>query len=190
MKKETKSVKSFENVVLSTIQANPLNPRKNFEGKKFEELIASVRKVGVIEPVLLRPIESGKKSKIQYEIIAGERRFRAMSQIASEDGGLDKNSIPSIIQAMSDDDAFDLMTIENLQREDLSELEEAESFKIYLEKKGKEALPELAERTGINPQYINRRGADGEGTRLAPGDVAAEGSIEGLGKRRNQIWPL
>jgi len=157
MKKETKSVKSFENVVLSTIQANPLNPRKNFEGKKFEELIASVRKVGVIEPVLLRPIESGKKSKIQYEIIAGERRFRAMSQIASEDGGLDKNSIPSIIQAMSDDDAFDLMTIENLQREDLSELEEAESFKIYLEKKGKEALPELAERTGINPQYINRR---------------------------------
>lgn len=149
--------KSFEQIVLADIQANPLNPRKNFQGKKFDELVASIRKVGVIEPILIRPVAPGKKTKIHFEIVAGERRFRAGSLIASENGGLDKNTIPAIVQEMSDDDAFDLMTIENLQREDLSELEEAQSFKLYLDKKGKESLPELSERTGINPQYINRR---------------------------------
>jgi len=151
------TAKNYQEITLSEIQANPMNPRKNFSGKKFDELVASVRKVGVIEPILVRPIASGKKAKFQYEIIAGERRFRARSLVASENGGIEKNTIPAMVQEMNDDDAFDLMTIENLQREDLSELEEAQSFKIYLDKKGKEALPELAERTSINPQYINRR---------------------------------
>lgn len=144
--------KKFQEIVLANIQPSLMNPRKTFAGRKFDELVASVRKVGVIEPILVRPIEKGK-----YEIVAGERRFRASSLIASENGGPKKHSIPAMVQEMTDDEAFDLMTIENLQREDLTELEEAQGFKVYLDKKGAESLPELAERTGINPHYISRR---------------------------------
>jgi ParB/RepB/Spo0J family partition protein len=157
MSKKEPNEKSFEYVVLAEIQTSPMNPRTNFEGKKFDELVASIRKVGVIEPILVRPISLKKKPSIHYEIVAGERRYRAINLVASENGGAEKQTIPAIVQKMSDDDAFDLMTIENLQREDLTELEEANSFKIYLDKKGMEALPELCERTGINPQYIRRR---------------------------------
>lgn len=146
--------KTYQEISLARIQTNPLNPRKNFAGPKFEELVVSIGKVGVIEPILLRPLpdESGN-----YEIVAGERRFRAVSQLAKDNGGLEQKTIPALVQNMTDDEAFELMTIENLQREDLTELEEAQSFKLYLDKKGKEALPELAQRTGIDPRYIRRR---------------------------------
>jgi ParB/RepB/Spo0J family partition protein len=150
----------FQEVILSEIQVNPSNPRKNFSGPKFDELVASIRQVGVIEPILLRPLVPGKKMSLPgraYEIVAGERRFRASRLIASENGGPAHAKIPAIVQDMTEDEAFDLMTIENLQREDLTELEEAQGFKIYLDKKGKDALPELAERTGIKPAYISRR---------------------------------
>ena len=143
----------YAEITLADITSNPQNPRKNFSGPKFEELIASIKQVGVIEPILIRPV----KGKTPYEIIAGERRWRASCDIASANGGIKKNTIPAIVRDISDDEAFDLMTIENLQREDLTELEEAQSFKLYLDKKGKEALPELAERTGIKPSYIMRR---------------------------------
>lgn len=143
----------YMDVVLADICANPNNPRKTFTGPKFEELIASIKQVGVIEPILIRPV----KGKTPYEIIAGERRWRASCQLAGGNGGLKKSSIPAIIRTIGDDEAFELMTIENLQRDDLTELEEAQSFKIYLDKKGKDALPELAERTGIKPSYIHRR---------------------------------
>ena len=151
VKKE--SVKRYLEVTLADICANPQNPRKNFAGPKFDELMASIKQVGVIEPILVRPV----KGKVPYEIVAGERRWRASCQLAGGNGGLKKNVIPAIIREIGDDEAFDLMTIENLQREDLTELEEAQSFKIYLDKKSKEALPELAERTGIKPSYIHRR---------------------------------
>lgn len=144
--------KSYEQIILSNIQPSPMNPRKTFEGKKFDELVASVRKVGVIEPILVRPISEDK-----YEIVAGERRFRASCLIASENGGPEKHHIPAMVQEMSDDEAFDLMTIENLQREDLNELEEAQGFKACLDRKGKDFLPELAERVSLTPQYISRR---------------------------------
>jgi len=146
----------FKELVLTELQPSPDNPRKNYSGPKFEEFVASVRKVGVIEPILVRP-KTIKHSNVMYEIVAGERRFRAKSIVASENGGPEHATIPAIVQEMTDDEAFDLMTIENLQREDLTEIEEAQSFKIYLDKKGKDALPELAERTGIKPQYIRRR---------------------------------
>lgn len=144
--------KTFQEISLADIQPSPMNPRKTFEGKKFDELVSSVRKVGVIEPILVRPLSEGR-----YEIVAGERRYRASFLIASENGGPEKHLIPAMVQELGDDEAFDLMTIENLQREDLNELEEANGFKVYLDKKGKEALPELAQRTGISPQYISRR---------------------------------
>ncbi|MFA5324104.1 MAG: ParB/RepB/Spo0J family partition protein [Smithella sp.] len=151
--KKTGNGKQYQEVTLADIQVNPDNPRKNFTGPKFDELVASVKKVGVMQPITIRPI----KGKVPYMIVFGERRYNASVLIAKENGGIKKNSIPAIVRELTDDEAFELMTIENLQREDLTELEEAQSFKTYLDKKGKEALPELAERTGIKPSYIHRR---------------------------------
>jgi len=147
--------RAFEQIHLTDISVNPLNPRKNFDGPKYDELLASVRTKGVLVPIMVRPLPSG--SPTLYEIIAGERRFRVSCDLARNNGGIEKAVIPALIQELSDDDAFDVMTIENLQRADLTPLEEARAFKIYLDKKGMESLPDLAERVGINPCYIHRR---------------------------------
>lgn len=145
---------AYREIELSKITTNPLNPRKNFAGTKFDELVESIRKKGVLEPILVRPIGDKKGG---FQIVFGERRFRALSVVADENGGPDTAAIPALVKEISEDEAFDLMTIENLQREDLSELEEARSFKVYLDKKGPEALSDLAQRTGISERYIRRR---------------------------------
>lgn len=142
---------TYQEILLSKISSNPLNPRKSFAGQKFDDLVDSIRAKGVIEPILVRLIED------KFQIVFGERRFRALSVVAEKDGGPANITIPALVKELSEEEAFDLMTIENLQREDLTELEEARSFKIYLDKKGDGALPDLADRTGINPCYIRRR---------------------------------
>lgn len=141
----------YQEIKLNEIKTNPHNPRKRFEGKKFDELVESIRQKGVIEPIVLRNMKKG------FEIVAGERRFRALSKVAESNGGSEACRIPAMVRDLSDDEAFEFMTIENLQREDLTEQEEAQSFKAYIEKNGDEALPELAERTGIKASYIRRR---------------------------------
>ncbi len=136
--------RTYEEVQLSRLVPNPLNPRKSFEGKQFDELVASVSQKGVIEPILVRPLNGS------FEIVAGERRMKASLAAGIE-------TIPCIIQTMSDDDAFEAMFIENLHREDLTPLEEAQGFKTYIDRKGKDALQELCERSGISSKYIIRR---------------------------------
>jgi ParB family chromosome partitioning protein len=145
---------TLQTITLNNIRPNPHNPRKNFAGKSFEELVASVREKGVIQPILVRPVKS---KKTPFEIIFGERRFRASCVVAKANGGLAKHEIPVLVRDLDDNTSFDLMTIENLQRQDLTELEEATSFKYYIEKHGEEAAATLAERTGISAGYIRRR---------------------------------
>jgi len=140
---------TYQLISLDRIQPNPMNSRTNFSGIKFEGLKKSIDAHGVLQPIRVRPIPP----EGMHEIIFGERRFRALKAVA-------ENSdcrIPAIVQEMDDDTAFDLMTIENLQREDLTELEEARGFKIYLDKKGAGSLQDLADRTGIDARYIRRR---------------------------------
>lgn len=141
----------FQMVKLSEIAMNPLNPRKSFEGKKFDELVKSIKEKGVIEPVLLRKQNGG------YQLVAGERRFRGCMKAADDSEWQEYGTIPAIIRDLSDDDAFDIMMIENLMRDDLTELEEAESFKNYIDRKGNGAIEQISERTGINVQYIRKR---------------------------------
>lgn len=148
------TTQKLKSVQLNKIRPNPLNPRKSFGGKPFEEMIESVRAKGVISPILVRPVLD---DKVDYEIIFGERRFRASKHIAKENGGLSKHRIPALVRELSDSEAFDLMTIENLQRQDLTELEEAVSFKQYGDQYGEESLGDLAEKTGISLSYIRRR---------------------------------
>lgn len=138
----------FQEIPIKDICPNPHNPRKGSGGPKFLELVESIRQKGIIEPIIVRYMM--KDEHIKYEIVAGERRFKAAKF-------LELVTVPTIVRDLTDDEAFDFMIIENLQREDLTEIEEAESFKAYLEKHGKEGAIELAERTGIRPQYIRRR---------------------------------
>lgn len=138
---------TFKDIELGQIITSPLNPRKHFEGPKFDELVASIRQKGVIEPIIVRPVE---KKKAPFEIVAGERRFKAA-------GVCQLRTIPAIVRELTDDEAYDFMLIENLQREDLTELEEAESFKAYRNLHGPGSVESLAEKTGINPRYVRAR---------------------------------
>ena len=148
---------NFCEIPLTEICANPRNPRRRYDQKKLDELTASVKQKGVIEPIIVRPL---KKGKATYEIVAGERRFRAAAA-----AGL--AVIPAIVRELTDDEAYDFMIIENLQRDDLTDREEAESFKSYAERHGlgggagkvmvAESIVELAEKTGISPAYIRGR---------------------------------
>jgi len=146
----------YQEIELASIAPNPLNPRKTFEGPKFDELVASIREKGVLQPIVVRPLDGIGGEENTYEIVAGERRWRAAMKLAEENGGGEAR-IPAMVRALTDDETFEVMTIENLQREDLNEREEAETFKSFLDRKGEKALPELAERTGIDPRYIRRR---------------------------------
>lgn len=144
----------FKEIALSKIIPSPWNPRKTFKGADFDELVESIRQQGVIQPVLVRPI---KGKGIPYELVFGERRLKASIEVSKDNGGPAKNTIPALIRELDDDQAFELTTIENLQREDLNELEEARGFQMFVKRKGEDALQELADRTGKNIQYIRRR---------------------------------
>jgi len=146
---------AYRELELGELVPNAWNPKEGrCEGPDFEEMVQSVREKGVLEPILARPIEEDPPL---FEIVAGERRFRALERVASENGGPEGWKIPAMVRKLTDDEAFEITMIENLQRKDLTELQEAESFKVYLDRKGMDCLPELAERTGINPRYIRRR---------------------------------
>jgi len=154
--------KTYKEIPLFRISSNPNNPRKNFSGPQFEELIESIRQKGVIEPIIVRS-RSGKNTS--YEVVAGERRLRAAC-LVSENKNV-QSKIPAIIRELTDDEAFDFMVIENLQREDLTPFEEAQSYKQYFEKKGKGSIPELATRIGKSAGYIRRKIA----VLSLPGDI-------------------
>lgn len=140
---------SFREIPLGEITPSPFNPRRVFSGDKLVDLAESISQKGVIEPIIVRPIKAGKKP---YEIVAGGRRFHA-SALAN------LKTIPAIVRDLTDDEAYDFMLIENLQREDLTALEEAESFKAYISRhgKGKDAINDLAQKTSIDARYIRAR---------------------------------
>jgi ParB family transcriptional regulator, chromosome partitioning protein len=107
-------------VAITELIANKEQPRTNFDEAALEELASSIKAKGILQPLLVRT--KGKK----YEIIAGERRFRA-AQLA----GLDE--VPVIVKEFSDQETLEIALIENLQREDLNPLEEARGYKNLLE---------------------------------------------------------
>ena len=111
-------------IELSKLQAGKYQPRTAMEQEKLQELADSIREQGVISPIIIRPIAAD-----YYEIIAGERRFRA-SQLAG------KESIPAIIRDFDDKTALAVALIENMQREDLNVMEEALGVKRLIEEFG------------------------------------------------------
>ena len=120
--------------------ANEGQPRKNFNEEDLKDLAASIEKYGIIQPLLL------KKKEDKYEIIAGERRFRA-AKLA----GLEK--VPAIVKDITDHESSRIAIIENIQRKDLSPVEEAMSYRHLLDSQDL-TQKELAEEIGKSRQYI------------------------------------
>jgi ParB family chromosome partitioning protein len=103
-----------------SILENRLQPRKNYDESKLEDLKASIKEKGVLQPILVRKSENG------YEIVAGERRLRAAKAVGLE-------QVPVIIKNVTDREAFVLALVENIQREELNAIEEALGFKRLME---------------------------------------------------------
>lgn len=118
------ATQEFRRLRIDEIVPNPEQPRTNFDDDLLEELAASIAEVGVLQPVIVRPLEEGG-----HALIAGERRWRAARR-----AGLVE--IPAIVRSSEDEATLTEALIENLQREDLSALEEAAAFHQLLEKYG------------------------------------------------------
>ncbi|WP_426167083.1 ParB/RepB/Spo0J family partition protein [Sandarakinorhabdus sp. DWP1-3-1] len=108
-------------LAISDIAANPLQPRRTFIPEAMDELIASVRAHGVLQPILVRPVADGR-----YEIIAGERRWRA-----AQAAGL--HEMPAVVRPLDDRAAFEIALIENIQRSDLNAIEEARGYRRLID---------------------------------------------------------
>lgn len=114
-------VSAMQELNLADIRPNPFQPRTEFDEEALNELAASIRSIGIVQPITVRAVEDGK-----YEIIAGERRFRA-SKLA----GLE--TIPAYIRKTDDDSLLELALIENIQREDLNAIEVAISYQRLID---------------------------------------------------------
>ena len=129
----TQGSSNLNEIEISLIEPNPNQPRREFDHDALQELANSIKEVGIIQPITLRQLTSGK-----YQIIAGERRWRA-SQLA----GL--KSIPAYIRTVEDEGVMEMALVENIQREDLNAIEVALAYQ------------HLAETTGMTQEKISKR---------------------------------
>ena len=138
---ETSGSSSISEVALSQIEANPNQPRREFDEKALEELAESIRNFGIIQPITLR-----KLSDDRYQIIAGERRWRA-SQMA----GLQR--VPAYIRTADDENMMQMALVENIQREELNPIEVALAYQHLIERYNLKQ-EELSEKIGKNRATI------------------------------------
>ena len=130
-------------IPLEKVKPNPTQPRMTWHQDTLQELAASIKEHGVLQPILVRPSADG------YEIIAGERRWRA-SKLAG------KETIPAIVERFDDATALEIALIENLQREDLSPLDEAVIYKKMTDELGY-SIRQLAGKLGKDNDYVENR---------------------------------
>lgn len=136
-------------IPLSRIQESKTNPRRQFDETKLSELAENICQHGVLQPVLVRPSPSGEPDS--YELVAGARRYRA-SQIAHQ------TSIPATIRELTDTQCLELQLIENLQRSDVHELDEARGYAALMRLEPETYSVEvLAEKIGRSEKYIYSR---------------------------------
>ncbi len=131
----TQGSSTINEVPISQIEANPNQPRREFDQVALEELANSIKQLGLVQPITLRQIDDNK-----YQIVAGERRWRA-SQLA----GL--TAIPAYIRTIKDENVMELALVENIQREDLNAIEIALAYEHLQEKSGM-TQEKVAERVG------------------------------------------
>ncbi|MCW5761178.1 MAG: ParB/RepB/Spo0J family partition protein, partial [Phenylobacterium sp.] len=126
-------------IPIELIRRNPGQPRVHFDEAELAELAGSIRDKGVLQPILVRPSAT---SPGEYEIVAGERRWRA-----AQKAGL--TAIPALVRQLADDEAFEIAVIENIQRADLNPVEEAMAYRRLVEEYGL-TQEEVARRVGKN----------------------------------------
>ena len=131
---------TVEELPLIDIRPNPYQPRKTFDEEGLQELAGSIKQTGVFQPIIVRKSVSG------YEIITGERRFRA-SKLAG------KETIPSIVRDFNDPEMMEIAVLENLQREDLTPLDEAQAYDTLI-KRLNLTQAEVSARLGKSRPYI------------------------------------
>jgi ParB/RepB/Spo0J family partition protein len=131
-------------IALDRIEPNPNQPRTIFDEAALQELANSIREHGVLQPILVRPLGENR-----YQLVAGERRWRA-----SREAGL--TSIQALVEEIDDDTALEIAIIENLQREDLSPLEEATMYDRMIHEHGY-SIRKLADKLGKDKGYLENR---------------------------------
>ena len=131
----TQGSSTINEIVIEEIEANPNQPRREFDEAALQELASSIREIGIIQPITLRQVADNR-----FQIIAGERRWRA-SQIA----GL--KAIPAYIRTISDESVMEMALVENIQREDLNAIEIALAYEHLLETSGM-TQEKVSERVG------------------------------------------
>ena len=121
-------------VAIAHLRANPFQPRQAMDAQELSGLVDSIRRHGVLQPIVVRPSVGG------YEVVAGERRWRA-----AEAAGL--SSVPAIVRSLTDQEALELALVENLQREDLNPIERARAYRRLMQEFGL-TQEQIAERVG------------------------------------------
>ena len=148
---EVKSLK------LSSVHPSPMNPRKTFDEVALKELSENIRQQGLLQPITVRPVADNT----EYEIVCGERRYRAYRILFEETEANNElpfnpwDEIMAIVKEMSDEEAFDAMITENLQRQDVDPMEEAFAFG-QLQKKGS-SIQDIALRFGKSIRFVQDR---------------------------------
>ena len=156
-------VDHFDHLPLAVLVTSPSNPRKHFDPVKLQELAESIRATGVHQPILARPLpgsrlhetfdihaaSGGLQPRPTHEIVSGERRFRACQM-----AGL--NTIPAMVRALTDDQVLEIQIIENLQRDDLTELEEAEGYEALMQHSGL-SVDAVGAKIGKSRSYVYGR---------------------------------
>ncbi|MEM7090998.1 MAG: ParB/RepB/Spo0J family partition protein [Pseudomonadota bacterium] len=126
---------------IEQLRANPNQPRRTFVQDNLDELAASIRDKGILQPLIVRPMDDG-----QYEIVAGERRWRAAQRAQLHD-------IPVLIRDLNDTEVLEIAIIENIQRSDLNAVEEAAGYRQLMDKFG-HTQEKLAAALGKSRSYI------------------------------------
>jgi ParB family transcriptional regulator, chromosome partitioning protein len=130
-------------VPIETIRPSPFQPRRRFGEEELEGLAQSIREKGIVQPLLVRPLAD---ADADFELVAGERRWRAAQR-----AGL--HEVPIVIRPLGDSEVLEIALIENLQREDLSPLEEAEAYSRLLKDFGR-SQAELATAVGKSRSHV------------------------------------
>ena len=139
---EPDATTGIRHLPIDRIVPNPRQPRETFDSSRLEELAKSIREKGIIEPLIVRPTLDGR-----YEIVAGERRFRAAQLIGNKE-------VPVIVREYQDRETLEVALIENLQREDLNPVEEARAYLRLTEEFGR-THAEISQEVGKDRSTIS-----------------------------------
>ena len=142
--KISKEVYEIGNLPLEVVIPDPNQPRSDIDEEKIKGLAESIKEQGLLQPILVRPIESGK-----YQIVLGERRYRACKRLGLE-------TIRAKIRELDDKQVLEIQIVENLQREDLNSIDEAKAFKRMVDDLGY-THEKIAERIGKSREYVTNK---------------------------------